>query len=222
MTVIAIDSDPGSYGDVIAAAVATRLRLNLVDEARLLERLRRQDSDIPAAILGGEVDGLTGYGPFPWRTLGAKLYLELLRLAQQDQILLHWPLAPLLLADIAHVARIKVSAPLSVRTRRYAVQCGCNEQEARRRIQQYDEKTQFILSACFGIQAPASAQTYCVVADTGWLPAADWADEIVELAHDAEFAPTTTSQAMLRWRLLQLPQDPNVPILCDRGTSPSC
>lgn len=222
MTVIAIDSDPGSDGDLIAAIVAARLGLKLVDEAFLFQRLNCQGLGLPATLAGGDSDGLAEYSTFPWRTLGTKLHLELLRLAQRDQMLLHWPCAPYLLAGVGHVPRIKIRAPLSVRARRFAVRCGCDEQEARRSFQQYEEKIRFILSACFGIQAPANAETYSLVADTGWLAAAEWADEIVELAHDAEFAPTTTSQAMLRWLLLQLPQEPDARKPRDFDASPSC
>lgn len=222
MTVIAFDSDPGSEGDLIAATVATRLGLTIVDHACLFKRLKRHGVDMPAAFLDGEADGCAQASTLPWRTVGTKLQLELLRLAQQDQILLHWPCAPYLLADVGHIPRIKVRAPLSMRVRRYAARCGCDEQEARRRILQHEGNTRFILSACFGIDAPMDAETYTLVADTGWLTAADWADEIVELAGDGEFAPTATSQAMLRWLLLQLPQEPNAPICHDRDAASSC
>lgn len=216
MTVIAFDSDPGSDGDLIAATVATRLGLILVDDACLFERIKRQGIDLPTAFLADEA------GTYPWRTLGTKLHLELVRLTQQDQILLHWPCAPYLLADVGHVPRIKVRAPLSTRVRRYAARCGCDEQEARRRILQHEGKTRHILSACFGIDAPMAAETYSLVADTGWLTAADWADEIIELAGDGEFAPTAASQAMLRWLLLQLPQEPDAAFCHDCDAASSC
>jgi cytidylate kinase len=212
MTVIAIDSEAGSDGDMIAATVATRLGLNLVDEACLFERLRGRGVHVPQAFLSADYFALEDHQIESCRSLGTKLHVELLRLAQQDQILIHWPCATYLLADIGHVLRIKVGAPLSVRVRRHAARCGCNEQEARRRIEQDEGKTRFILSACFGIQARADAHIYSLVADTGWLAAGDWADEIVDLARDTDFVPTSASQAMLRWLLLQLPQEPDAPV----------
>ena len=222
MTVIVIDSDPGSDGDLIAATVATQLGLNLVDEACLFERLKCRGVELPATLLGRDREEVAAHGVYPWRALGTKLHLELLRLAQQDQILLHWPCASYLLADVGHIPRIKVRAPLSMRVRRYAARCGCDEREARRRIQQYEGNTRFIFSACFGVQAPLDAECYSLVADTGWLASADWADEIIEMAGDAEFAPTVASQAMLRWQLLQLPQEPDAAIPCDCDSSRSC
>lgn len=200
MTVIAIDSDLGSDGDLIAATVATRLELNLIDDAFLFERLKHHGLAIPETFAANPNES------FPWCTVGTKLRLELLLLAQQEQILLHWPCAPYLLAEIGHIPRIKVRAPLSVRVRRYAARWGCNEQEARRRIAEHEGKTRFIFNACFGVSSPRPADTYHLVADTGWLAPADWADEIVELAKDQEFAASTASQGMLRWLLLQLPQ----------------
>ncbi len=222
MTVIVIDSDPGSDGDLIAATVATRLGLSLVDEACLFERLKCRGVDLPAAISGRDLGGIAAHGAYPWRALGTKLHLELLRLAQQDQILLHWSCASYLLADIGHIPRIKVRAPLSMRVPRHAARCGCDEREARRRIQQHEGKSRFIFSACFGVQAPLDAECYSLVADTGWLASVDWADEIIEMASDAEFAPTVASQAMLRWQLLQLPQEPDAAIPCNCNLSPPC
>jgi cytidylate kinase len=212
MTVIAIDSDPGSDGDLIAATIAAQLGLNLVEEACLFERLKRKGVPIPPSIPGEDET-------FPWQCLGTQLRLEVLRLAQQDQILIHWPCATYLLAEVGHVPRIKVRAPLSLRVRRHAARCGCDEQEARRRIQQHETTTQFLLNKCFGIDWADDARGYSLVADTGWLAAADWADEIVDLAGDAEFVPTPASEATLRWLLLQLPQEPETPMPCDCGLS---
>jgi hypothetical protein len=222
MTVIVIDSDLGSDGDVIAATVAARLGLSLVDEAFLFERLRSRGVNLPTAIPCRNREGVVANGGYPWRSLGTKLHLELLRLAQQDQILLHWSCASYLLAEVGHVPRIKVRAPLSMRVRRHAARCGCDEREARRRIQQHEGKTRFIFSACFGVHAPLDAECYSLVADTGWLASVDWADEIIEMARDAEFSPTVASQAMLRWQLLQLPQEPDEPVACDCDASRSC
>jgi Cytidylate kinase-like family len=205
MTIIAIDSDPGSDGDLIAASVAARLGLTLVDEKSLLDTLCCEDQRIAKTILGEECSHLPDKDGFPWRNLGTKLHIELLRLAQQEQILLHWPCATYLLAEVGHVLRIKVRAPLNMRVRRYASRCGCNEQEARRRIQQYEGKTRFVFGVCFGIKPSMRPAIYSLVADTGWLAASDWSDEIVELASEEEFAPTTESNAMLRWQILQLP-----------------
>ena len=198
MPVIAIASEIGSEGNLIATQVARRLGLTLMDHSNVLDRLARHGFAIPPVGIGNEPHKVTHEKDWPLHKIGKIISTEILFLAQKNSMLLLSPYAPHLLAGIGHIPRILVCAPLIRRAKNFATTYDCNEAEARREIDLSETRANHILEACFGVELPSHDHHFDLVADTGWLGPQDWAEEIVSLVQDEDFLPTAASCSRLR------------------------
>ena len=78
MPVIAIASETGSEGDLIATQVARRLGLTLMDHGNVLERLERHGFAIPPVGIGNEPHAVTHEKDWPLHKIGKIISTEIL------------------------------------------------------------------------------------------------------------------------------------------------
>lgn len=198
MPVIAIASELAGDGDHIARRIATRLGLSFLDHGDILGRLER------SGIALAEFAHTQERSPAPleksWqlRKIGKIISSEILFLAQKNSMMLHSPYAPYLLTGICHIPRIQVRTPILRRVKKYAQENACDEAQAFSRLRADDEREAFILETYFGVAIPGRHEHFDLVADTGWLSAADWVEQILDLLQDPDFEPNAASRAKLR------------------------
>ena len=198
MPVIVIASEIGSEGDLIATQVARRLGLTLMDHSNVMDRLAQHGFAIPAVGVGRDPHTAAHEKDWQPHKIGKIISTEILFLAQKHSMLLFSPFAPHLLAGISHIPRIRVCAPLVRRAKNFAAAYNCDEAEARREITLRDARTYAILQAGLGIECPSHDQHFDLVADTSWLGAQEWIEEIISLVQDEDFLPNAASFARLR------------------------
>lgn len=218
MPVIAIASETGSEGDLIATQVARRLGLTLMDHGNVLERLERHGFAIPRADSGHEPNTVPHEKDWQLNKIGKIISSEILFLAQKNSMLLLSPYAPHLLAGISHIPRIRVRAPLIRRTKNFATTHHCSEAEARREIGLSEARAHYILKVYFGVKCPSHDHHFDLVVDTGWLGTQDWTEEIINLLQDEDFLPTAASCSKLRALALNV----SVPLMIANGCTDRC
>ncbi len=199
MAVIAIASETGSEGTAIAQHVARRLGLSLLDHSNILERLAGNGCTVVDLSTGGSA----AENNWQLHKIGKIIASEILFLAQKNSMMLHSPYAPHVLAGISHILRIHVRTPAVQRAKNVAKAKGYSESEAYRQISRTEAQSDHLLANCFGVEFPGRADLFDLVADTGWLSAQDWSEQIVDLAQDPDFLPTAASRAKLQERASQ-------------------
>ena len=203
MPIIAIASDTASEGAAIAHGVARRLGLSMLDHSTILERLAQHGFQIADLPDSNRHSGIGAENNWQLHEIGKIISSEILFLAQKNSMMLHSPYAPHVLAGISHILRVHVRTPAVQRTQHFAKANGCNESEAYWKISRSDAQSDHLLANCFGVEFPGRADHFDLVADTGWLSAQDWTEQIIELAQDSDFLPTAASRAKLRDRASQ-------------------
>ena len=197
MPVIVIDSETGSEGPDIANRVARRLGLSMLDHSNVLDRLAQHGFSLPECPTPQALAGVEQENNWQQHEIGKIISAEIMFLARKNSMLIHSPYAPHLLAGISHIPRIRVRAPVTQRARNFSAANGCSEAEALQEINRKDRQTDWILENCFRIDSPNRAENFDLVADSGWLSAQDWAEQILDLVQDPDFFPNATSIAKL-------------------------
>jgi cytidylate kinase len=198
MPVIAIASELAGDGDGIARQIAARLGLSFLDHSKVLERLATHGFSLSEFAQFQNHGLATPEKSWQLRKIGKIISSEILFLAQKNSMMLHSPYAPYLLTGIGHIPRIQVRTPSLQRAKNYAVANACDEAQALEQIRHHDQREAYILDAYFGVDSPGRTDYFDLIADTGWLSATDWVEQILDLVRDPDFEATADSRAKLR------------------------
>lgn len=198
MPVIAIASELAGDGEEIARQVATRLGLSFLDHSNVLDRLSAHGYSLSEFAQFQNHRDATPEKSWQLRKIGKIISSEILFLAQKNSMMLHSPYAPYLLTGVSHIPRIQVRTPSLQRAINYAAAHACDEAHALERIRNYDHREAYILDNYFGVEIPGHTDYFDLVADTGWLSATDWVDQILDLVRDPDFEATAESRTKLR------------------------
>jgi cytidylate kinase len=197
MPVIAIASELAGDGEEIARKIASRLGLSFLDHSKVLERLATHGFLLSELVQIQNHGHATPEKSWQLKKIGKIISSEILFLAQKNSMMLHSPYAPYLLTGISHIPRIQVRTPSLQRAKNYAVAHACDDAQALEQIRHHDLREAYILDTYFGVDSPGHTDYFDLVADTGWLSATDWVEQILDLVRDPDFEATANSRAKL-------------------------
>ncbi len=197
MTIISIDNASFCPGASVAEAVAKRRGCPLVRDDEVFSRAAAS-SGIPAAELRRLV-----YGPTrlldgvrvaaPLRT--AELRVAMVRILEQDNLVIHGPLGYLVPAEVTHVLKVALVGDRAYRLAR-AVAAGTTERRAAQVLRQDDERRGAWADALLG-QPPWDAALFDLILPAADQPEAAAVDHILELADAPAVATTEDALAAL-------------------------
>jgi cytidylate kinase len=189
MTVIAMTREIGSLGTDVAARLAARLGLKIIN------------SDIVASSIAGRlgVDAsavlryVNGSATLleRWQIDRRKLFHyaaeEILRLAQQGNVLIKGWGAATLLRDLPGVISVRVCAPMEFRVRNVMDRLGTTDANAvREHIERFDAARARTMRAYFNVEQE-DARLYHLVLNTERLPIEACVNTVSELAESPRF-----------------------------------
>ena len=205
MTVIAMTREVGSGGRDVARLVAERLGLTLIVhelvEHDLAEHLQVRESTVHHCLEGGAT--LRDRWQVGTRQLARYTQEEILDLAHRGNVLLRGWGACVLLCDVAHVARVRVCAPMATRMRAVMRRLETDDPAlARREIERADAAHRRTLRIAYGIDE-RDPLLYDLVLNTERASVETCVRLICELVASQEFLPTEASLALLADRVLE-------------------
>ena len=195
MTVIAIGREMGSLGKKISDGVAEKLGLplmhyELIDHLADRARVRRSHVVRLLDAKDDPSDPLTADHTLP-AILSAVEILELAALPG-GCLLRGWG-ATALLADVSHVIRVRITAPMEARLKTLTKKFPkASADTLREEIKLFDEAHAAIMKRHFNADYQGSAN-YHLVLDTKKTSVAKCIDRIVTLAREPRFVPTAAS-----------------------------
>lgn len=197
MPIVAVTKEMGSLGTYIGMEVAKQLgyefiRQDIIREAAreyhaLEERLVEAVEEKPGFL---EVLGETA------RRHHIFVAAEVYEFALRERVVIMGRWSTLLLKDVGHAVRIRVTAPLDVRIRRVIERLSIGEQEAHRRIRHYDEGVRARIQQFFGAEW-ANPLLYDLTINTDKISLAGGVALVKALVEAPEFQPTDTSRRRL-------------------------
>jgi cytidylate kinase len=205
MAVVAMTREMGSGGREVAQRVAEEMGLTLVlhemVEHDLAERLELPESTVHHRLEGGAT--LRERWQIGSGRLAQYTAEEVFDLAHKGNVVIRGWGACVLLRDVAHVARVRICAPMEQRERSVMQRRGFTDRSAaRREIERNDAAHEQTLKAAFGAERE-DALLYDLVLNTGRVSIDTCARLVGELAGSPEFAETEASRAMLADRALE-------------------
>ena len=195
MTIIAMGREMGSLGKNVAEGVADKLGLpllhyELIDHLSDRSRVRRSHVVRLLDARDDPSDPLTADHTLP-AILSAVEILELATLPE-GCLLRGWG-ATALLADVSHLVRVRVTAPMEARVKNLAKKFPrASVDTLREEIKLSDEAHAAIMKRHFNADYQDAAN-YHLVLDTKKTTVAKCIDRIVTLAREPRFAPTAAS-----------------------------
>jgi cytidylate kinase len=189
MTVIAMTREIGSFGLDVAAGLAAKLGLRIIQSDAvansIAERLGVKESAVLRYVNGSA--SLLERWQIDRRKLFHFAAEEILRLAQQDNVLIKgWGVATLL-RDLPGVISVRVCAPLDFRVRVLMGRLGTKDAEAvRDQIERYDAARTRTMRAYFDVEQE-DPRLYHVVLNTQRLSIETCVKTVSELAQSARF-----------------------------------
>jgi cytidylate kinase len=205
MTVIAMTREIGSLGTDVAAGVADRLGLAIIDSEIVANRVA-QRLGVEAGALLHYVDGSASILE-RWLINRRKLSLftsdEILLLAQRGDVLIRGWGAATLLSDIPQVISVRVCAPLNFRVKVIMQRLGIKDAEAvREQMQRYDAAHARAMRACFGVEQE-DPLLYHIILNTELLSVDACVQAVCRLAEDPRFQHQSTTPSTRSDKLLE-------------------
>jgi cytidylate kinase len=205
MTVIAMTREIGSRGVEVADGVAARLGLKIVRSESIADSVARRLGIEPSAFLRymeGSASLLER-----WRINRSKLVHytaeEILRVAQQGNVLIKGFGAATLLRDVPQVISVRVCAPMDFRVRVLMERHGSTDAKAvREEIERQDAVRARTMMAYFNVEQE-DARLYHVVLNTERLAIDTCVRAIVELAGSPRFRGQAAVRSALADKLLE-------------------
>jgi len=152
MAIVVISRQVGSLGDEIAAKVAERLNLQLMDQAYVHNLAKACDPEFEKACALYETELEPGFFErFFFSNEGYSSLFESLNLelASQGNVVLIGRGAQIVLKDIPGVFKTRIVAPKEVRVKRVAQQQGVSQDEATDFVDQYDTLRRALIRTLF-------------------------------------------------------------------------
>jgi cytidylate kinase len=205
MTVIAMTREIGSLGTDVAAGVADRLGLAIIDSEIVANTVARR-LGVEAGALLHYVDGSASILE-QWlinrRKLSRCTSEEILHLAQRGNVLIRgWGVATLL-CDMPQVVSVRVCAPLNFRVKVIMERLGIKHAEAvREQIQRYDAAHARAMRASFGVEQE-DPLLYQIILNTELLSVDACVQAVCRLAEDSRFQHQSTTPSTRSDKLLQ-------------------
>jgi cytidylate kinase len=197
MTIIAMSRELGSLGTVIGTAVAEQLGYDYVyheitssaarDYEVVEERLLRVIEKAPRFM-----ERIRG----DYRRYQAFVQAQVFKTAERDNVVLIGRWSTLLLRDIAHAVRVRVTAPTEVRARRVAEMMQVSEDKAFELVRENDSERGERMRYLYDVDWTAP-HLYDLVLNTEKIPVERGAALIVQLVEDKQFRPTEASTRKL-------------------------
>ena len=192
----------GSQGSVIAQEVARRLGYEFLRND-ILRSAAREYRIHEARLVGAleEAPGLLERLRPPRFRYRAYLEAAVLEAALRDHVVLVGRWSTLFLRGIPHSIRVRVCAPLEVRTHRVMERRGMDHETAIRRIAAYDDGVRARMRQMFDVDW-TDPLLYDLVVNTGAVTVSTAVGQVLSLAAAPEFQPTEASLRLLADRAL--------------------
>ncbi len=152
MAIVVISRQVGSFGDEIAAKVAGRLNLKLVDQAAVHDMAQQCDSEFEKACTLYETELEPGFfEKFFFSNAGYTSLFESLNLelASKGNVVIIGRGAQIVLKDIAGIFKTRIVAPKDVRIKRVAKQKGASTGEAADFVERYDTQRRALIRTIY-------------------------------------------------------------------------
>jgi cytidylate kinase len=205
MTVIAMTREIGSFGLDVAAGLAARLGLEIIQSdivaTTIAERLGVDESAVLRYVNGSA--SLLERWQIDRRKLFHYAAEEILRLAQQDKVLIKgWGVATLL-RDLPGVISVRVCAPMDFRVRVLMDRLDTKDANAlREQLKRYDAARARTMRAYFNIEQE-DARLYHIVLNTERLSIEACVKAVSELAESPRFQDTAAIRSTLANKLVE-------------------
>jgi cytidylate kinase len=205
MTVIAMTREIGSFGLDVAAGLAATLGLKIIQSDTVADSIAKRLGVDERAVLryvNGSASLLER-----WQIDRRKLFHyaaeEILRLAQQDNVLIKgWGVATLL-RDLSGVISVRVCAPMDFRVRVLMDRLGGKDADAvREQIERYDAARARTMRAYFNVEQE-DPRLYHIVLNTQRLSIEACVKTVSELAKRARFQDNAATQSTLANKLVE-------------------
>jgi cytidylate kinase len=205
MTVIAMTREIGSLGTDVAAGVANQLNLKIVHSEivtnQVAERLGVEESAVQRYVDGSA--SLLERWLINRRKLSHYTSEEILRIAQEGNVLIRGWGAATLLRDMPQVISVRVCAPMAFRVRVMMQKMGIKDPDAvRQEIERFDAAHIRVLRGSFNVERE-NALLYHLVLNTDRMPVDACVKAICELARHSRFQDHATTQSALANKLLE-------------------
>jgi cytidylate kinase len=203
MTVIAMTREIGSLGTVVAERLAARLGLKVIHSEAVAEGVAERLGVEAGAVLryvNGSATLLERW-QIDRRRLFRYAAEEVLRLAQQGNVLVKGWGAATLLCDMPHVISVRVCAPMDFRVRVVMDRLGTKDANAvREQIERYEAARARTMRALFDTEQEDS-RLYHIVLNTERLPIDACVKAVCDLAESPR--DRATARSMLANKLLE-------------------
>ena len=198
MSIIAISRELGSLGTVIGTTVAERLRYKYVYQELTSEAAR--DYEVLEERLIHVVEKAPRFleklkGDF--RSYQAMVQAQVFKAAQRDNIVLVGRWSTLLLREIGHTVRVRVTAPIEVRARRVAEMMQVSEDKALEIVRENDTERGERMRYLYDVDWTAP-HLYDLVLNTENISVEAGAALIARLVEEKQFQTNDASRKKLR------------------------
>ena len=205
MTVIAMTREIGSRGMEVAGGVAARLGLKIIRSEIVADSVAERLGIEPSAFLRYMEGSASLFER--WRINRRRLVHyaaeEILRVAQQGNVLIKGWGAATLLRDLPQVISVRVCAPMEFRVRVLMGRLGSADAKAvREEIERHDAIRVRTMSTYFNVEHE-DARLYHVVLNTERLTIEACVKTIVQLAESPRFRGAMTVRSALADKLLE-------------------
>jgi cytidylate kinase len=205
MTVIAMTREIGSLGTDVAAGVAAELGLRTIRSEIVADHVAER-LGVEASSVLRYIDGSASLLE-RWRIDRRRLFHytaeEILRLAQQGDVLVKGWGAATLLRDMPQVIGVRVCAPMDFRVRVLMDRFGTRDANAvRAHIERHDAARARTMRAFFDTEQE-DARLYDIVLNTERLSIEDCVKTVVDLARTPRFQDTATMRSALADKLTE-------------------
>lgn len=197
MGIVAMSRELGSLGTVIGSAVAKRLGYTYVYQE--ITTAAAQDYEVMEEKLLRVIEKaprLTERISGNYRRYQAFVQAQVFKSAERDNVVLIGRWSTLLLRDIAHAVRVRVTAPVEVRGRRVAEMMQVGEDKALEMVRQNDSERGERMRYLYDVDWTAP-HLYDLVLNTEKVSVERGAALIIGLVQDQQFQPTDASQRRL-------------------------
>jgi cytidylate kinase len=204
MTVIAMTREIGSLGAEVAEAVAKELDLKIIHSEivanQIAERLGVGESAVRRYVDGSA--SILERWLINRRKLSRYTSEEILRLAQQGDVLIRGWGAAALLRDMPQVISVRVCAPMAFRVRVMMERMGVTDADTvRQEIERFDAAHTRVMRGSFDVERE-DALLYHLVLNSGRLPVDACVEAVCRLARHPHFQDRVTAQLALADKLL--------------------
>jgi cytidylate kinase len=204
MTVIAMTREIGSLGAEVAEAVAKELDLKIIHSEivanQIAERLGVGEGAVRRYVDGSA--SILERWLINRRKLSRYTSEEILRLAQQGDVLIRGWGAAALLRDMPQVISVRVCAPMAFRVRVMMERMGVTDADTvRQEIERFDAAHTRVMRSSFDVERE-DALLYHLVLNSGRLPVDACVEAVCRLARHPHFQDRVTAQLALADKLL--------------------